>query len=367
MRIYVYAIAKNEEKHVERFMESAREADAVFVLDTGSEDNTVGMLAAAGAIVLSAKINPWRFDTARNMALDIIPQTADICVSLDLDEVLIPGWRGTLERAWEPRTQLARHTCVCSRNADGSPGTAFMRSTIHAPGLFTWKYPVHEVLERRDSRPTLRVIDIPEIVSEHLPDNEKSRDGYLPLLKIAASEYPDDARCAHYLGREYMYRGMWDKAIGELKRHLALPSAVWDDERSASMRYIADSFHALGKPGEALRYALMAAVEQPLLRENWYSAEKAAYFLREWAGAVFFGERAKGITSQSGSCINEAEAWGAAVNDILTIAYWRIGYPDMALLNAGEALKVDPGNSRIRDNYEFLKKGAPLNDHTGGD
>ena len=36
-----------------------------------------------------------------------------------------------------------------------------------------------------------------------------------------------------------MFRGEWQKAIETLARHLTLPSAVWADERCASMRYIA--------------------------------------------------------------------------------------------------------------------------------
>ena len=41
MRICVYAIAKNEEQFVDRWMASMSEADWVCVLDTGSADRTV--------------------------------------------------------------------------------------------------------------------------------------------------------------------------------------------------------------------------------------------------------------------------------------------------------------------------------------
>ena len=41
MRICVYAIAKNEEHFVDRWMTSMSEADWVCVLDTGSTDRTV--------------------------------------------------------------------------------------------------------------------------------------------------------------------------------------------------------------------------------------------------------------------------------------------------------------------------------------
>ena len=40
MKIAVYAISKNESKFAERWMKSMREADEVYVLDTGSDDDT---------------------------------------------------------------------------------------------------------------------------------------------------------------------------------------------------------------------------------------------------------------------------------------------------------------------------------------
>ena len=61
MKIYVYAICKNEEKFVRRWMKSMSEADGVFVADTGSSDDSVKILRELGATVSEIKINPWRF------------------------------------------------------------------------------------------------------------------------------------------------------------------------------------------------------------------------------------------------------------------------------------------------------------------
>ena len=68
-KISVYAISKNEEKFVDRWMDSVSEADEIIVLDTGSTDNTVKKLKKRGAKVKVKKINPWRFDVARNESL----------------------------------------------------------------------------------------------------------------------------------------------------------------------------------------------------------------------------------------------------------------------------------------------------------
>ena len=40
-KICVYAICKNEEKFIERWVNSMKEADKIYVLDTGSTDKSV--------------------------------------------------------------------------------------------------------------------------------------------------------------------------------------------------------------------------------------------------------------------------------------------------------------------------------------
>ena len=52
-KVCVYAICKNEEPFVDRWMDSMSEADRVLVLDTGSEDRTVERLRARGTTAMS--------------------------------------------------------------------------------------------------------------------------------------------------------------------------------------------------------------------------------------------------------------------------------------------------------------------------
>ena len=60
MKIWVYAIAKNERQFCERFMRSCAGADGVAVLDTGSTDGTAEKLRELGAAVAVSSISPWR-------------------------------------------------------------------------------------------------------------------------------------------------------------------------------------------------------------------------------------------------------------------------------------------------------------------
>ena len=151
LKICVYTIALNEEQFVKRWVDSAQEADALYVLDTGSTDNTVNLLKKYGVNVQTQKIVPWRFDAARNKALEMIPNDYDICISLDLDEVLLPGWRIALESVWKKDiTTRLRYIYNWRLSDDNKPIVSFYCDKIHSRQGYKWTHPVHEVLKRID-------------------------------------------------------------------------------------------------------------------------------------------------------------------------------------------------------------------------
>ena len=147
VKIAVYAISKNEEKFVERWVNSMNEADEIYVADTGSTDNTVELLKQKGVIVNSVTIEPWRFDVARNKSLEFVSKDVDICVCTDLDEVFTKGWRAELEEKWTNDTTNARYSYIWSFDENGKPQTSFFIEKIHSRHNFKWVYPVHEILQ----------------------------------------------------------------------------------------------------------------------------------------------------------------------------------------------------------------------------
>ena len=354
-RVCVYAICKNEEKFAARFMESAREADGVYVLDTGSEDRSAEALRALGATVERAEITPWRFDAARNRSLAMVPEDADICVCLDLDEVLRPGWREKLEAAWTPGTRQARYKYVWSFKPDGSEDVAFTGEKIHARRGFRWVHPVHEVL-RCDGDPS--PVWAEGLQVDHHPDPSKSRAQYLPLLELAAREEPDDDRCAHYLGREYFFHGSYEKCVDALTRHLQMPSARWPDERCASCRYIAKAFAALGRPSEQEKWLLRAAAEAPRLREPWLDMARFHYARGDWEGVLFACRRALRIPDGPPTYIRESACFGPLPWDLLSIACWRLGLRAEAAKAVEEALRLAPDDERLQRNRALMNAPA---------
>lgn len=89
---------------MDRWYESIKDADGIYVLDTGSSDKTVEKLKEHKINVKTKVIDPWRFDVARNESLKLVPEDMDICICLDLDEVMMDGWKQALLDAWEDDT-----------------------------------------------------------------------------------------------------------------------------------------------------------------------------------------------------------------------------------------------------------------------
>ena len=352
--IVVYAICKNEEKFARRWMESMSESDEVVVLDTGSEDGTPELLRALGARVWEEKIEPWRFDAARNRSLELVPEQADLCVCTDLDEVFCPGWRRALEEGWSPEYAQVRYPYVWSFLPDGRDGVAFWYDKIHIRKGFHWVGAVHEVLQYEGGRAPSVLLG--NLRLEHHPDPQKSRAQYLPLLELAVAEAPDNDRNMHYLGREYLFHGQWEKAIETLKRHLAMPSAVWPEERCASMRYIARCCMELGQENEALRWLLRACGESPDTREPWMALARACCRREDWHGVLFAVRRALVITQRSGSYLTEPDSWGEAPYDLAAVALYYLGDYRHALAMGEEALKRSPMDARLRENLRRIRQ-----------
>jgi glycosyltransferase involved in cell wall biosynthesis len=93
LKIAVYTIALDEAAHVDRWADSAVDADHRIVGDTGSSDDTVERLLNKGVTVHRIGIKLWRFDDARNAVMSLILGDVDVCLTMDMDVYLAPGWR----------------------------------------------------------------------------------------------------------------------------------------------------------------------------------------------------------------------------------------------------------------------------------
>ena len=353
MKVCVYAISKNEEKFVSRWVDSMKEADEIYVLDTGSNDNTISELKKLGVNVVSKIIYPWRFDVARNESLKLVPMDADICVCCDMDEVFEKGWRKKLEKVWTKEITRLSYNYNWSLDDSGRPLVNFYIQKIHSRNDYEWSHPVHEVLKYiGDGKENIKTFD--EITVNHYPDKNKSRSSYLPLLELSVKEDPLDDRNMHYLGREYMYYGMWDKAIDTLIRHLSLEKATWKDERCASMRFIGRCYKNLKRYDEARMWLDKAINEAPYLRDPYMEKAILEYDLSNYEDVKKYCQLALNIKEHKKTYINELFSWNNTVYDLLSVSFYYLGEYDKALKYVKKALEMSPDDERLKNNLKLI-------------
>lgn len=353
MKICVYAISKNEEKFVSRWANSMNEADEIYVLDTGSTDNTVEKLREKNINVTIKPINPWRFDSARNESLKLVPDDTDICVCTDLDEVFEPGWRKKLEEAWQESTTKARYNYNWSLDENNKPKVNFYIEKIHQRHGYKWTHPVHEILTTEINE---NIITIDNITLNHYPDHSKSRSSYLPLLELSVEENPTDDRNMHYLGREYMYYQEWQKCIETLKKHLSLPTATWKDERGASMRFISRSYKNLKDYVQAEEWINKAIKETPYLRDPYVEKALLSYHLKNYLETEKYCLKALSIKNHPKTYINEQFSWDETLYDLLAICnYYQRKY-NYAIFFNDLALEIKPNDERLLNNKKIYEQ-----------
>ena len=347
MKIAVYAISKNEEQFVERFCESAKDADLILIADTGSTDGTADRARALGATVHDICITPWRFDLARNAALALIPRDYDVCISLDLDELLEPGWREEIERVWTEGTTRLRYMF------DWGCGISFYYEKIHAKHGYMWHHPCHEY-PIPDGRIEEVWAQTDFLLAVHKPDPTKSRSQYMDLLELSVREDPACPRNAFYYARELSFHARWQESTDACKAYLALPRATWMNERCYAYRVMGRCYSELGQPREAEKAFHAAAGEAPNTREPWCELAMLAYRECRWEECFAFSMRALRIKDRLKVYTCDPAVWGSQPHDLASISAWHLGMNEICIEQAKIAVDLEPENDRLRANLDFV-------------
>lgn len=345
MKIAVYTIALNEKQFVKSWFDSAKDADYLLIADTGSTDGTVELAKELGINVCVVSVKPWRFDDARNASLALLPDDIDICIALDMDEVLVEGWREKLEKSCVNGATRIRYKYTWSWQQDGSPGLEYGGDKIHARHGYRWKHPVHEVIIA-DRLEEVQVWSDLEI--HHHPDLSKSRSSYLALLELSVKEDPHDDRNAFYYARELLYNGKTNRARKEFERYLSLPTATWKAERSRAYRYLA-SCH----PAQTEVYLKEAIKEDSTRREPMVDLAMFYYKNEQWQECYRTALDALQIRSKPLDYLCEEFAWNEIPYDLVAISAYHLRLLPTAIKYGKKALAKKPDDQRLQRNLDF--------------
>ena len=347
MRIGIYALAKNEEQHALDWADSCDGADVVVVTDTGSTDTTPQRLRAAGVTVMTGNVIPWRWDDAHNLSLYHLPDDVDVCVRLDLDERLQPGWRQAIERAWVPPVNQLRYRYVWGWRAPGVPGLTFLSDRVHARHGFRWTAPTHEGLVCWTGEKVQAVADGLEIHHHRTPGKRHKTD--LELLRVAVREAPQDARAWWYLAREQEWAGD-PAAAATFAHYLSMPGCY--TERAYAYRAL---YRLTGEEKHLHRSAYEAKGEP----DGWQQLAWVNYQRQSWRECLTFAEVAIQATGEP-THATDPDARTKAY-DLAAVAAWNMGLRPQALRYAREAAAQCPQDERLLNNVRLMEATSGVN------
>ena len=354
MKVAVYTIALNEEKHVERWYNSSKEADYHIIADTGSTDRTVEIANSLGIQVYNIFVKPWRFDDARNAALAHIPSDADYCIIMDMDEILMPGWREELQKAYDARDEKGllrpKHKLITDYDKNGNPTMNFYANRIHTRENYRWRHPIHEAIYRYPVEPE-RYMEIGLEIHHH-QDVTKSRSQYLGMLEMAVDEDPTSARNLYYFGRELFYNKEYLPAKRVFEEYLKYTN--FPEEKAYALRFLAKC-----DPHNAEKH-LKQSIKDCYCREGVLALANHYYITKEWKKCKSTALEGIEIKERLNTFMTEEWAYGHMGYDLVAISSWQLEQWDDALrygeMALERALPDSPDYERLANNLKFYKE-----------
>lgn len=365
-KLAIYTICKNEKENVEKYLNYTKKADYICILDTGSTDGTYELLQNFTAIpeykdkliINQKEYIPWRFDKSRNDNLDMIPQDADICWQLDMDESAEPNSIESIKVAWKPDTLQMDYKYVWREK----PYTIFWYNKIHSRKDWTWLYPVHETLTYVGAGEiAAKTVRIDKILTVHHQLN-KSRASYLPLLELRAAENMDgDIQGKIYLLHQYYFDCLYEKCIVYAnKLELKDVESIY----KADIQYYKGlALTQLKRKEDANDCFLLAEQFYPEWRDSYYQSALYYYFSGNYVRALKELLKMLNNTKRLYSWIEIGSAWTYRTYDLISICYFNLGNTyeayNFSLIAKELCEKEDPGEderNRIESNYKYFRE-----------
>lgn len=335
--VAVAMIVKNEEAVLGRCLESVKDADAIYILDTGSQDRTIEIAQRYTPYVFIDYIWTDNFSDAQNLIKSRVKE--DFILSIDADEQLLVPF-DEVRKAVELATDTVRVTMVPEGDLETTV-FEFPRLFRNSPDIF-WVSPIHKHLNLPgDGEPVGNV----RIMYGWSPAHANDPDRSLRILEKTVAEEKNPVRNLYYLAREYWYKERYWECIDTFKRYAKV--AHWPGELADAYLTMAQAYVALGK-GEKAAKACFQAI---LINANF--KEAIAYL-----ASIVMPENQRQWVRMARTANNEGLVWKRMptepANDIIFLAPHN---DDEALFGAFTLMRVKPLVIIVTDSYIQPERG----------
>lgn len=330
IKVAVYGICKNEIVNIEKYINCFIQADYLCILDTGSTDGTWEYLQESkkkypNLIIDQKIINPWRYDTARNLSLELVPKDTVMYFMVDLDEIIKePDWSFRIKACWNPL--FSRGTYVYNRQVNPENDSILQQFKEHRIHNHNWHYGglVHEQLyDIVGDRGFVsdECLEIP-IVVWHYP-TKPNRDSYVELCERGVQEEPDNWLMHLQLAAEYEVHELYDKAIAEYRSILINDNQLSPPEVGRCYASLGRALNLIGKQEEALQVLSLGQIFCPECGDTYFLAAEIYIQMGEFQKTIDLCK--KGLEN------NDGHHWCTIVNTGGFYPYYLLGLSEFYL------------------------------------
>lgn len=243
--------------------------------------------------------------------------------------------------AAQPGVTRLTYQFINNRTPEGRVGQTLNRNLIHLRNNGQWHWPVHEMLEQVDE-----VIGSTDLIQEHLPDVEKVRAYYLPMLEDATKSMTGDSRMNFYYGRELFYHHRYEDAARQFKKTLKLKPWCYEESECYMML-------AACEPENAQYWLLRAHAATTDRREPLVALATLARENKKWFAQLGYAMQALDIEEPIPGYVNTPDAWNYVPWDLAALACYMIGHRSAAVALGEMALSFAPEHPQLIENLKW--------------
>ena len=272
MNITLYAICKNEEKNVEKFIENSKKFSHTVVVDTGSTDNTVQLLKDAGIEVYehSQSIEEFDFSKARNQALSYI--TTDWALSLDFNETIDELFSEGLEVISNEFSKF--HHLRFDDNETDEPVQSFeVHTRFHRTKNYKWINAVHEIpsFVPTEDFPNEVSVDTTIKITKKINRSIGKELFYLDILERELKINPNNSYYLWFVFNHYFNVRNTERALEYGQEYLNQSKSYFDTFRIPVLIRCSQVLLSIGDYQKGANYAFHSVSEAMNLGEPYLS------------------------------------------------------------------------------------------------